>query len=52
MELIEVDMVATVQLCQVGAQFKALNKGVLMALSDLRCIFITSQVRPHERCVD
>ena len=47
----EVDLEATVQVCQVGAHFKALGKGVLVAPSDLRCIFVTSQTRPQERCV-
>ena len=46
----EVDLEATVQVCQVGAHFKALGKGVLVAPSDLRCIFFTSQTKPQERC--
>ena len=51
MELIEVDLKAVDQICQVGAHFKALGKGVLVAPLDFRCIFITSQTRPQERCV-
>ena len=34
------DLEATAQVCQVGAHFKALGKGVLMAPLDLRCIFL------------
>ena len=46
----EVDLDATGQVYQVGAHFKALEKAVLVAPSDLRCIFVTSQTRPRERC--
>ena len=45
----EVDLDATGQVYQVGAHFKALGKGVLLASSDLRCIFFTSQTKPQER---
>ena len=39
----EVDLDATGQVYQVGAHFKALGKGVLVAPSDLRCIFPPSK---------
>ena len=37
---------------QVGALFEALNERVLMALSDLLCIFSTIQTNLHEHCVE
>ena len=38
MQEIEVDITAIVEVWQVGAHFKALVNGVLMAPSDLRCL--------------
>ena len=35
---------------QVGTLFEALNERVLMAPSDLHCIFFTIQSLLHERC--
>ena len=47
MELIEVDLKAVDQVYQVGAHFKALGKGVLVAPSDLRCIFLRPKRSPE-----
>ena len=46
----EVDLEATVQVCQVGAHFKALGKGVSVEPSVLHCIFFTYQTGPGELC--
>ena len=51
MKIIQVDMGAIVQVCRVGAHFEALCKGVFVVLSDLRCLFFTSQGGPQEQCV-